>query len=80
MQRFLVAIVILLAAILLGRDPHVQKADQFFLDWLLRNTDPTPGEPSSAFGRGDESRFCFLAKSGSADSVGTRRQQRNFTA
>jgi hypothetical protein len=44
MQRFLVAIVILLVAILLGRDPHVQKADQFFLDWLLRNTDPSPGE------------------------------------
>jgi hypothetical protein len=44
MQRLLVAIVILLAAVLLGRDPHVQKADQFFLDWLLRNTDPTPGE------------------------------------
>jgi hypothetical protein len=44
MQRFLVAIVIVLVAILLGRDPHVEKADQFFLDWLLRNTDPTPGE------------------------------------
>jgi len=42
MQRFLVAIVILLAAVLLGRDAHVQKADQFFLDWLLRNTDPSP--------------------------------------
>lgn len=45
MQRFLLALVILLVAALLGRDPHVQKADQFFLDWLLRNTDPTPGEP-----------------------------------
>jgi hypothetical protein len=44
MQRLLVAIVILLVAILLGRDPRVEKADQFFLDWLLRNTDPTPGE------------------------------------
>jgi hypothetical protein len=44
MQRFLVALVILLAALLLGRDPRVQKADQVFLDWLLRNTDPTSGE------------------------------------
>ncbi len=42
MQRILVAVVILLVALLLGRDPHVEKFDQFFLDWLLRNTDPTP--------------------------------------
>src|SRR5438874_3120365 len=43
MQRLLVAVVILLSALLLGRDLRVQKADQLFLDWLLRNTDPTPG-------------------------------------
>jgi hypothetical protein len=42
MQRFLVALVILLVAVLLSRDPHVEKLDGFFLDWLLRNTDPTP--------------------------------------
>ncbi len=42
MQRFLVAIIVLLVAALLGRDPHVRKADEVFLDWLLRNTDPTP--------------------------------------
>lgn len=44
MQRILVAVIILLVAVLLARDPHVEKADQFFLDWLLRNIDPTPGE------------------------------------
>src|SRR5207302_10937229 len=38
MQRLLLAIVILLAALLLARDPYVEKADAFFLDWLLRNT------------------------------------------
>jgi hypothetical protein len=38
MQRLLLAIVILLAALLLARDPYVEKADGFFLDWLLRNT------------------------------------------
>ena len=38
MQRFLLAIVIVLAALLLARDPYVEKADGFFLDWLLRNT------------------------------------------
>ncbi|MBV9010044.1 MAG: hypothetical protein JO354_12900 [Verrucomicrobia bacterium] len=45
MQRFLVGLVVLLAGILLSRDAHVQKADQAFLDWLLRNTDPTPSKP-----------------------------------
>ncbi|PYL47026.1 MAG: hypothetical protein DMF40_10150 [Verrucomicrobia bacterium] len=38
MQRLLLAIVIVLAALLLARDPYVEKADGFFLDWLLRNT------------------------------------------
>lgn len=38
MQRFLLAIVIVLAALLLARDPYVEKVDGFFLDWLLRNT------------------------------------------
>jgi hypothetical protein len=38
MQRLLLAIVVLLAALLLARDPYVEKADAFFLDWLLRNT------------------------------------------
>jgi hypothetical protein len=38
MQRLLLAIVIVLAALLLTRDPYVEKADGFFLDWLLRNT------------------------------------------
>ena len=32
-----------LAALLLARDPYVEKADGFFLDWLLRNT-PASGE------------------------------------
>src|SRR5436189_3250737 len=38
MQRLLLAVVVLLAALLLARDPYVDKADAFFLDWLLRNT------------------------------------------
>ena len=38
MQRLLLAIVIVVAALLLARDPYVEKADGFFLDWLLRNT------------------------------------------
>jgi hypothetical protein len=43
MQRLLLAIVIVLAALLLARDPYVEKADGVFLDWLLRNT-PASGE------------------------------------
>ena len=43
MQRLLLAIVVLLAALLLARDPYVDKADAFFLDWLLRNT-PASGD------------------------------------
>ena len=38
MQRLLLAIVIVLTALLLARDPYVEKADRFFLDWLLHNT------------------------------------------
>ncbi|HEY4758606.1 MAG TPA: hypothetical protein VIH43_08605 [Chthoniobacterales bacterium] len=38
MQRLLLAIVVVLAALLLARDPYIEKADAFFLDWLLRNT------------------------------------------
>src|SRR5207237_1133367 len=41
MQRLLLAIVVALAALLLARDPYVEKADAFFLDWLLRNTSPS---------------------------------------
>ena len=41
MQRLLLAIVIVLTALLLARDPYVEKADGFFLDWLLRNTPPS---------------------------------------
>jgi len=43
MQRLLLAIVIVLAALLLARDPYVEKADRFFLDWLLQNT-PASGQ------------------------------------
>ena len=43
MQRLLLAIVVVLAALLLARDPYVDKADAFFLDWLLRNT-PASGD------------------------------------
>jgi len=32
MQRLLLAVVVLLAALLLARDPYVDKADAFFLD------------------------------------------------
>jgi hypothetical protein len=46
MQRLLLAIVVLLAALLLARDPYVEKADAFFLDWLLRNT-PASGDHAS---------------------------------
>src|SRR5438874_12174074 len=43
MQRLLLAVVVVLAALLLARDPYVDKSDAFFLDWLLRTT-PAPGE------------------------------------
>lgn len=43
MQRLLLAIVIVLTALLLARDPYVERADRFFLDWLLRNT-PASGD------------------------------------
>lgn len=43
MQRFLLAIVIVFAALLLARDPYVGKADRFFLDWLLQNTPASGG-------------------------------------
>ena len=43
MQRLLLAIVVVLAALLLARDPYVEKADAFFLDWLLRNTSASGG-------------------------------------
>ncbi|HKR53769.1 MAG TPA: hypothetical protein VJR93_05425, partial [Chthoniobacterales bacterium] len=43
MQRLLLAIVIVLAALLLARDPYVERADGFFLDWLLRNS-PASGK------------------------------------
>jgi hypothetical protein len=43
MQRFLLAIVGVLAALVLAREPYVEKADAFFLDWLLRNT-PASGD------------------------------------
>jgi len=38
MQRLLLAIVIVLTALLLARDPYIEKADRVFLDWLLQNT------------------------------------------
>jgi hypothetical protein len=41
MQRFLVALVVLLSALLLAREPAIERADRFFLDWLLRNTQPS---------------------------------------
>lgn len=44
MQRVLLALVILLVGLLLARDPRVEKADYFFLRWLLRNTAPA-GDP-----------------------------------
>jgi hypothetical protein len=69
MQRLLVAIVILLVAVLLGRDPHVQKADQFFLDWLLRNTDPTPGERLPLMVVEMSRASVSSAKSGSTDTL-----------
>src|SRR5881392_651414 len=43
MQRLLLAIVVVLAALLLARDPYVEKTDAFFLDWLLRNTPASGG-------------------------------------
>jgi hypothetical protein len=43
MQRLLLAIVVVLAALLLARDPYVEKADRFFLDWLLQNTSVSGG-------------------------------------
>ncbi|MEP7071677.1 MAG: hypothetical protein ABI839_04770 [Verrucomicrobiota bacterium] len=41
MQRLLFAIIAVLAALLLAQEPHVQQADEFFLGWLLRNSQPT---------------------------------------
>src|SRR6476620_163739 len=43
MQRLLLAVVVVLAALLLARDPYVAQAAAFFLDWLLRNT-PASGD------------------------------------
>src|SRR5947207_5310890 len=43
MRGLLLAVVVVLAALLLARDPYVDKARAFFLDWLLRNT-PAAGE------------------------------------
>jgi hypothetical protein len=43
MQRLLLAVVVLLVAVLLGRDARVEKADQIFLRWLLNNTRPPSG-------------------------------------
>lgn len=40
MQRFLLAIIVVLAALLLAREPVVAHADDLFLTWLLRNTAP----------------------------------------
>jgi len=44
MQRFLLAIVVLLTALLLARDPHVEKMDEVFVDWLLKNSKPVGGQ------------------------------------
>ena len=44
MQRFLLAIVVLLTALLLARDPHVEKMDGAFVDWLLKNSKPAGGQ------------------------------------
>src|SRR5205085_12310127 len=44
MQRFLLAIVVLLTALLLARDPRVEKMDRVFVDWLLRNSKPAGGQ------------------------------------
>jgi len=44
MQRLLLVIVILLTALLLARDPHVEKMDEAFVDWLLKNSKPIGGQ------------------------------------
>ncbi len=38
MQRILLAAVVLLVAILLARDQHTRRADEFFVTWLLQNS------------------------------------------
>lgn len=43
MQRVLLGIIVVLAAMLLAREPSVARADDFFLGWLLRNTAPHAG-------------------------------------
>jgi hypothetical protein len=40
MQRFLLAIIVLLAALLVSNEPRLARADEFYLSWLLRNTMP----------------------------------------
>lgn len=40
MQRLLLAIIVLLAALLLARDPRLARGDEVFLGWLLRNSIP----------------------------------------
>ncbi|MDQ2868331.1 MAG: hypothetical protein M3R59_07975 [Verrucomicrobiota bacterium] len=40
MQRILFAIIIFLGALLLAREPHVERVDSFFVSWLLKNTKP----------------------------------------
>jgi hypothetical protein len=43
MQRFLLAIVVLLTALLLARDRHVERIDEVFVHWLLKNSKPAAG-------------------------------------
>jgi hypothetical protein len=43
MQRFLLAIVVLLTALLLARDSHVEKVDEVFVRCLLKNSKPAAG-------------------------------------
>lgn len=40
MQRILFAIIIFLGALLLAREPHVERVDSYFVSWLLKNTKP----------------------------------------
>jgi len=72
MQRFLLAIVVLLTALLLARDPHVEKMDGVFVDWLLKNSKPAGGHvPLMVIEIGREPLFTNAAEKPAENSVET---------
>jgi hypothetical protein len=72
MQRFLLAIVVLLTALLLARDPHVEKMDEVFVHWLLKNSKPAGGHvPLSVIDIGREPLVANAAEKPSENAAKT---------